>query len=341
MIKKTIIFLSLILFLIKNFKKKDFILNGEYEDITIVYALLNPDDTLHYIKVYKSFLSEGNIYDAAKDINNYSYIDSIEVKMEEYNGNQLIQTIYFDTTTNIPKDSGIFAYPLQVLYTCHAKLNRDYTYKLIVRNLYTQKTTIATSEMVGTVGVKYPVYYPGKINHITFLPRKQQIELVKGKNIAVCQAAYHFYYTEVNYKGERRQQKPVIWKVGESKSNYISYVGETLLKKIKDEVKENKDVDYRLTDSIVLHVYTEAHDLYLYLLSISASTGLNQERLEYTNMKSYHYKDNQLVEDNNALGVFSSRGHFSLMFDEFSKNTNDSLVNGRYTRHLKFKKYDY
>ena len=129
--------------------------------------------------------------------------------MEEYNGNQLIQTIYFDTTTNIPKDSGIFAYPLQVLYTCHAKLNRDYTYKLIVRNLYTQKTTIATSEMVGTVGVKYPVYYPGKINHITLLPRKQQIELQKKTCLS---RAYHFYYTEVNYKGERRQQNPLFGK---------------------------------------------------------------------------------------------------------------------------------
>ncbi len=341
MFKNRIIFIILSLFLFANCNKKEFSLNGDNEDITIVYALLNPDDTTHYIKVYKSFLSEGNIYDAAKDINNYSYIDSIEVKIEEYDKSQLIRTMYLDTTTSIPKDSGIFGFPLQILYKMDAKLSRNYTYKLVITNLYTKKTSTATTNMVGNISVKKPPYYPGKINYITFLPRQQQIELEKEGNIALCQAAFYFYYTEVNNQDKRKQQAPIVWKVGESKTDYISYLGENFLRKIKENIKENDDIQYRLTDSIVLHLYTEAHDLYLYLLSISASTGLNQERLEYSNIKSFHYENNTLVEDNNALGVFSSRGHYSLMFNEFSKNTNDSLLYGRYTRHLNFKKYDY
>lgn len=332
---------TLILLLFTSCKKKDFSLNSEYEDVTIIYGFLDPNDTIHYLKIYKSFLTEGDAYEAAKDINNYSYIDSIEVKMEEYNGKQLLRTITFDTTTAIPKDSGTFAYPLQVLYKSNAIINRNYTYKIIVRNRYTEKTTVSQTPIVGTVSVKSPIYYQGKKNSITFLPRQQQLEFEKSENISYCQAAFYYYYTEVFKDGKRKQADPVIWEIGDTKTDLISYYGENLLRKIHDKIKVNDNIDYRITDSIVLHLYTASNDLYLYILSISASTGLNQERLEYTNVKSYSYEDGSFVEDGNALGVFSSRGHFSLMYDEFSKATNDSLLYGRYTSDLKFKTYDY
>lgn len=341
MIKKVFIVTILFLFCFSSCKKKDFSLNSTYEDVTIIYGLLNPDDSVHYLKIYKSFLTEGDAFEAAKDIHNYSYMDSIEVSLEEYNGTNYLQTYYFDTTTSIPKDSGIFGFPLQILYTSKIKLNKAYTYKVVVRNLYTQKITTATTQLVGDMNIKYPLYYINKINNITFLPRQQQLEYTKGENIVLYQASFTYYYTEVFKNAQRHQAAPIVWEIGQSTTENLSYYGENLLRKIKDEVVENEDVDYRYTDSVVLHIYTAANDLYLYLLAISASSGLNQERLEYTNVKSYSLQEGNLEEDGNGLGVLSSRGVYSLMFDEFSKATNDSLLHGRYTSHLKFKKYDY
>ena len=341
MIKKFLFITMLGVICCSSCKKKDFSLNSSYEDVTIIYALLNPDDSVHYMKIYKSFLTDSNVYDAAKDIRNYSYIDSIEVKLEEYNGTNLVQTYYFDTTTAIPKDSGVFAFPLQILYTSKIKLNRNYNYKVVVRNLYTQKITTATTKMVGDISIKYPIYYPNKINNITFLPRQQQLEFTKGENISFCQASFYYYYTEVFKNGNRRQAAPVVFEAGESTTEIISYFGENLLRKIKENVKVNNEVDHRYTDSVVLKIYTASNDLYLFLLAISASTGLNQERMEYTNVKSYSWQDGDLEEDGNALGVVASRGVYSLMFDELSKTTNDSLLFGRFTGNLKFIKYDY
>ncbi|MDD4209639.1 MAG: hypothetical protein PHI52_04795 [Bacteroidales bacterium] len=341
MIKKFLFIAAIGIIAFSSCKKKDFSLNSNYEDFTIVYALLNPDDSVHYMKIYKNFLTDGNAYDAAKDIRNYSYIDSIEVTLEEYNGTNLVQTYYFDTTTFIPKDSGIFAFPLQILYTSKIKLNRNYSYKVVVRNLYTQKITTATTRLVGDLSVKYPIYYPNKINNITFLPRQQQLEFTKGENITLCQASFYYYYTEVFKNGNRRQAAPVVFQAGESTTEIISYFGENLLRKIKENVKVNDEVDYRYTDSVVLKIYTASNDLYLYLLAISASTGLNQERMEYTNVKSYSKEDDKFEEDGNALGIVASRGVYSLMFDELSKTTNDSLLYGRFTGDLKFIKYDY
>ncbi len=339
---KKLLFISIIgLISFFSCKKKDFSLNSEYEDVTIVYGILNPSDTVHYLKIYKSFLTDGNAFDAAKNIDNYSYIDSIDVKIEEYNGSQLLQTIVFDTTTSIPKDSGTFAYPLQILYKAHAQLNRAYTYKIIIKNRYTQKTTTAVTGLVGEVSIKIPVYYIGRRNNITFIPHLQQLEFVKGDNIALTQASFYLHYSNVYKDLQRKQGEPVIWDVGESKTNRISYVGENLLRRMKEEIPIDEEVDYRLIDSIVVHLYTASNDLYLYNIAISASTGLNQERLEYTNLKSQSWVDGEWVEDKNALGVFASRGHYTLMYDEFSRNTNDSLLRGRFTKHLKFRTYDY
>ena len=342
MMSKKVLFVVLAFsFCLASCKKKDFSLNGEYEDVTILYGLLNPKDSVHYLKIYKSFLTEGNAYDAAKNINNFSYIDSIEVTLEEYEGEKLLRTFSFDTTTAIPKDSGIFAYPLQILYKTTADLNEDYIYKVGIRNLYTNKKVVASTPLVGKLKLKYPMFYINKNNTITFIPQKQELEYNKGNNVAYYEASFELYYTEVLKNGSRRQPESIVWNVGNTTTEYIYYVGETFLRKIKEGVKEDNQVDYRFIDSVLLHIYTASNDLYLYIQSTAASTGLNQERWDYTNVKSYAWEDGAYVEDGNALGVLSSRGVNTWMFKEISDVTYDSLLFGRYTGHLKFKKYDY
>lgn len=341
MIKKVFFIALAVSFCLASCKKKDFSLNGEYEDVTILYGLLNPKDSVHYLKIYKSFLTEGNAYDAAKNINNYSYIDSIEVTLEEYKDDKLLRTFSFDTTTAIPKDSGIFAYPLQILYKTKADLNQDYIYKVVIRNIYTNKKVVASTPLVGELKLKYPMFYINKKNSITFIPQKQELEYNKAKNAVYYEANFVFYYTEVFKNGSRHQAKPIVWDVGNTTSEFLYYVGEIFLRKIKEGVKEDIQVDYRFVDSILLHIYTASNDLYLYMQATTASTGLNQDRWDFTNVKSYTWQDGAYVEDGNALGVLSSRGQNTWMFDEFSVITLDSLLNGRYTGHLKFKKYDY
>ena len=93
-------------------------------------------------------MTEGNAYDVVKDIHKYSFIDSIDVYLIEYNvQGDSIRTILFDTTTSIPKDSGLFGYPMQILYKAHAVLNIENTYKLIVFNPYT-KDRVETKEPI-------------------------------------------------------------------------------------------------------------------------------------------------------------------------------------------------
>ncbi|MFN3874859.1 MAG: hypothetical protein ACK4L7_02980, partial [Flavobacteriales bacterium] len=40
--------------------------NEPYKDISIVYGLLNQRDSLHFVKINKAFLGEGNALDMAR-----------------------------------------------------------------------------------------------------------------------------------------------------------------------------------------------------------------------------------------------------------------------------------
>ena len=112
-----IILISLVIATVFTSCDDEFSLNAPYNDITIVYGLLNLNDSIHYVKVYKGFQTEGNSYVAAGDWTNLYYFDKITVTLEEFKNNQSTgRIIELDTTTSVPRESGYFANPKQLLY---------------------------------------------------------------------------------------------------------------------------------------------------------------------------------------------------------------------------------
>ncbi len=316
------------------------------EDVTILYGLLNPADTLHYIKVYKGFLTEGNAYEAAKDLHNYSYIDSIDVYMEEYQGDAYIRTINFDTTTAIPKDSGTFAYPLQVLYSAPANLQQDCRYVLYVKNKYSPKIVRSETSIVGSLFMTRPAITLSK--EINILEQQQLIRFRAANSIYYCEVLMHYHYTESMKDGSNRHGV-VSWKVGgihgQANPNStimqeltVSYQGYQFFQKIGSGITDDPEVRSRHTDSIVIQIYKTGEEMYKYLLASSASTGLNQERLTYTNIYSYASPSDMAAgkSDGLALGLFSTSGSDRFTFRDLGTISRDSLFHGRFTKHLKF-----
>ena len=88
----------------------------DYKDITIVYGLINPNDSISYIRIEKAFLANGDIFEAAQvqDSNQFPY--KFEVKLLQ--GNQIIT---FDTITIFNKDEGIFYAPKMLVYYAETK----------------------------------------------------------------------------------------------------------------------------------------------------------------------------------------------------------------------------
>lgn len=344
---KTIFPIILLLSVLLSCEKKPFSIHTQNkEDITIVYGLLDPQENTHHIKIYKGFLTGGNAYEAAKDIHNYSYIDSIDVYMEEYNGDQLVRTIPFDTTTSIPKDSGTFAYPLQVLYQCQATLNPKYHYALYIKNKYSPKIVKCETDMVGSIHLINPILTASRL--ISIGEKQQIIRYKADANIYYCEVSLHYYYTEKLADGTNRCGNPVHWKVGSTQGAStsgnsmqdlsVSYQGYLFFQKLGSEIEDDPNVTSRHTDSIVIQIHKAGEDMYKYILASSASTGLNQDRLTYTNIRSYASEPDLLAgrTDNLALGLFSSLSDDRFTFRDFGKMSRDSLFYGRFTKHLHF-----
>ena len=317
--------------------KKDFSVNAPYEDFPIVLGLINIADGTHYVKIYKSFVTENNAYDAAKDIHLYSYIDSVEVYMEERNAKgTLIRKILFDTTTEIAKDAGIFAFPTQILYKTNAKLNMDYNYTLFVYNPYTQKMAHST-----------PIVLAGQVNitsagtTLSITDRPFSFKYIPTSNAYLYEFTVTFYYTEVLKDRTTQQGKPIVWTLGQQPRQGSGIAtsseasGNFFFQRIAAGIADNENVVSRRTDSIVLSVFTAEKDWYLYLYANRPSSGINQNRLDYTNISAY---DTENKEEKYALGIFSSRAITSRMFIDLTQTTGsrDSLFHGRHTGHLKF-----
>lgn len=121
--------------------KNELEINGPLDSKLAVYGLINWTDTAHYFKIYKTFLTEDNIYVAAQNMDNYLLYDSIEVMLIENNNSGVLKYHLFDTTTSIPKESGIFSNPnnpnRQVLYVNRDFLSPTSTYELQIKNRYT------------------------------------------------------------------------------------------------------------------------------------------------------------------------------------------------------------
>ena len=318
--------------------ERDFSVNADYEDFPIVFGLMEGSEDVHYVKVYKSFVTEHNAYDAAKDIHLYSYIDSVEVYMEERDAKDtLIRTILFDTTTEIPKYPGVFAFPTQILYKTNAKLDINYKYQLFVYNRFTKKMAYSQPiPLVGDVTIKRPA---PAATLITITEGQFTIEYISAKNAHLHEFELTFYYSEIMKDHSVRQGKPVVWNMGKqpvqaNSIGIVSYIvprGGMFFQRIGSEVADDENVVSRHTDSIVLSIFSAGRDWYLYLLANRPSSGINQNRLDYTNISAYNKENN---EEKYALGVFSSRELTSKMFPNFYSS--DSLLYGRYTKHLKF-----
>lgn len=324
-------------------EQKDFSVNSpNKKEVTIVYGLLDPDARQHYLKIHKGFLTEGSAYDAAKDPHYYSYGDSIEVFMEEYSGTSFLRRIDFDTTTAVPKDSGLFAYPEQLLYTAKAKLRSDYRYVLWVKNKYTGKICTAETSPVGEINVSYPIKNLSEMISFPETDLRIKYNYRSGTNAACFEALYYYYYTEELAEGGKRQGKAVEWLVGKDYANQprmsIPYQGVTFYQKVAQGIPDDPKVSKRHTDSIVLKVYSGGEDLYKYMQASSVGTGINQERLLYTNLHSYASAADYAAgkEDKNCIGVFSSKSVTRIVFRDLAIVSRDSLFKGRLTGHLKF-----
>ena len=310
--------------------KTDFEINAPWKESTIVYGILNQNDTVHYIKINKAFLGEGNAMFMAQNPDSSTYGGKIEASLYVYNLGSRIDSIPLDTVT-VKKDSGIF-YSKQILYKTTRTLNEDFLYKIYIHNKVSGK--IITSDSIPLIlrtGFKIEKPAVSSMDFTAVPPRESKLVFKTAKYGKRYQIVFRFHYFETDINTSVTQSKYVDWNLGERKSSSLSggetieiSYGEQFFNILKGATLPNSSVK-RMADKVEIIVYVAGDDLNTYMDVNSPSSSIVQERPEYSNII-------------NGIGIFSCRFDLRKKFTLSTKSL-DSLSYGRFTNNLGFVRF--
>ncbi len=304
----------------------DIDVNADYQDIPIVYGIINPNDDNHYIKINKAFLGATNAYELAANPENFNYADGeLEITVQEFAENgSLVKT--FSTTNatgplaitrtvnEIPKDPGIFANSSNVLYKFvepdldSVLLNkRNSIYKLKIVNTLLNKEITAETNIVGASAVAYPGGQ-NKLqfhNGVNFL-QPPAFTVNTGLDVGRVELSLIFHYTD--YFTTSSGLAPIAHIIsmplgekitGTTQSKQVEWTlkGEEFYQKVIDGTPSTASIPFlshREVGNFSLEIDIAGSELSTFMAVSAPSTSINQEKPSYTNIT-------------NGLGIFSSR----------------------------------
>lgn len=296
--------------------------NAPWKDITVVYGLLDPQETEHYVKINRAFLGEGDANQMATFADSVNYQDGeLDVTILEYDGSNLKNTYTLTRTVNdFPKNSGTFNDAENVLYKFTGTLDRDYDYKLNIQNNKSGTDITAETDIVQDIVVTLPNSNQRinlKNNSGTYL--EQLVSITTGANIGRVQAVFIFNYIE--YANDT-VAKSIEMSLGELKTTTnqgnekleFTISGQSFFDVITKKVQPNIPGLYKRTvEPAQVKFIIAGEELNTYMEVNEPSNSVVQVKPEYTNIE-------------NGIGIFSSRTRTLTLGNIFHTETMQNLA---------------
>lgn len=323
----------------------EFDVNADWEDITVVYALLDQNDDTHFIKINKAFLGPSNAYDMAA-ISDSLYYDSLVVELEEWSGTSFLKPIPCIKSVNeYQKEDGIFANDVNILYKTSEVLNPENEYRLKVFVPKYNKEVESSTKLIHGLAVRGNFSYDLREVNIA---SDDLVEVVSAANARMYDLILRFHYYEttdelnfthdsIDYVLPRKITKDT--EGGEIMEFVVN--GGSLRRYIASHLEQNPAIKrvarsrkYQGQDSPNAMDYSKGaldfiftmggDDLYTYIQVNQPSQGIVQEKPAFTNI-------------NNGVGLFSCRNSHTIPGKELSDPSLDSLALSVETRDLNFR----
>lgn len=314
----------------------DLDINADWKDVTVIFGLLNQNDSIHYIRVSKAFLGDGDAMTFAQVYDSLYYESDIEVKLEEYLNGVLATTIILRDTVGVPKDPGTFAYPNQKLYYTRAILKPAADYKLLVKNNKTGNLAYASTRLISGFELTRPL--PTE-NVFGWVPLNVAYPF-QWKTAGI--GRLYEFIIRFNY-GEKRLEAPfdsvgkfVEWNLGRQRSEFLvqgttmglnvetqrfyQFLNSSLLPYNGDISAQNVE---RSTGRMDIIMNIASDDFTTYLDVNQPSNTIVQEKPKFTNIE-------------NGIGIFASRFNFKKSNIALSPFTIDEMKNNPLTVNLNF-----
>ena len=132
--------------------------NAEWEEITIVFCLLDKGADQQYIKINKAFLTSEDALDIARVVGSTNYDpDSLIVRLHKINSNgEIISSSEPLRDTLLDKDDGIFATEGNIIYTISTDsiwFNSDKEFRVEIENIHTGNIVSSKTNLVDHVSL--------------------------------------------------------------------------------------------------------------------------------------------------------------------------------------------
>jgi hypothetical protein len=315
---------------------------AEGEEKSVVFGFIDPTVDTQFVKITKTFATEGNAYDSALDpsLSEYSNLEAYILKMD---GDDTVATYLLQEKTVTDKDSGVFYYPVQTVYytdeinfSGNSDPNYGYTYQLQFTALGVDvKSEVPVvgpfetnnTQAIGTISF-VNVFNPAGSNYANYLMIVNLITNVKRYEFTL-RYNYTEFYNDGSFKEKFMDFKypPYIAANTSGSSTYQFFIdGEQFYSSIGARLgaQDNEDNVSKRVIGKLDYIFDYAGDEYNTYIELSRpSSTINSEQNPYSNV-------------DNGVGVWGSRGQTVFIDKRLLLPSIDEMVFGQYTIDYKF-----
>ncbi|CAI8335180.1 MAG: Uncharacterised protein [Owenweeksia sp. TMED14] len=310
-----------------------------FEDIPIVYGIINPDSDTQYIRVGRAFLGQDGPNGGVNHSDSLYYKDLI-VELQAFKENSdFVWAKQFSETEEMPKDSGLFTNQGHRLYKLvipeyTANNNRlDWSYKLLLKkDSLSQAFASAETPVVKDFSIKRPNFQGTQ--RFSFTSSKgAEIQYYQAVNARIYQGFVDFLYMEMPEGNQNDSTRHSVryylpYTIGSS-LNGGSFLSTTLrydsYYSFLSEAISTKPGFIRFFRGFSIHLSAGTDDLATYISVSQPSNTILQDPPFFTNV-------------NNGAGVFASKVGLIRPNVGLASSSLDSLVFGKLTCSLRFAK---
>jgi len=322
----------------------DFNLNAPYKDVPVVYGILNYQDSIHYVKIYKGFQPKenGSAFIDAQNPDSIYYYNNITVVLEEYDVNDKRTSrpnIPLYITHDFERDSGIFYYKDErILYYTTENINKEMIYKIKITNKLNGNIIEGKTPIVGDFRIS-------NISSDLNMLRSTSINFISAPNAAKTGYEIHvnFIYFEVEISTNKviytgKIEKNICPNISETfkTNNYGELYKEfvpTLYDDLAVQLKPNSNIVRYIGwegsngSCIEVEAWAAEESMVNFLLSNKPTNSFVQVNNIYTNLTASEGK---------VFGFLSSKVKTKRTFN-ITHASEDSLYFGSKTNHLGFR----
>lgn len=310
----------------------------------VVYAAINPDDSLYAVRLSKSFVGEGSAFDFAREPDSL-YFQEARVQLETFRNNQVFQTVTLNRSAVHDKNQGLFAEA------------PNYLYQVSSRDLWISQGIFESMGWSYDLQIRLSVIIPGwndtiratgrLLEHPRIINPRSQYKKVYLYGEVPFQMEwshqepgnYYEIQVDVRYReitGQNEQLKSCSWTLRGIEYNESSYPGslnnrysyyfrpESFYSQLAAAIDDSPGVNGRLFQAVDFTILT-------------AEPALR----EYNRIDELHddYRGSSYSNIIHGLGLFYTFNETAIRDLELGQRELDSLAFGHYTRHLKFKNW--